>query len=152
ATIEELNATNDDLNARTVELQELAATSEQERARLEAILGSLGDAVLVVNSSGVPQLTNAAYERMFGSSLTPLIPEDENGIPLPTEQTPQQRAARGETFSIEFTAVTPGGVRRWLEASGQAIQGGKQPLGGVVVIRDITERSLHRLQDEFLTL
>src|SRR5262249_37803195 len=61
ATIEELNATNDDLNARTVELQEMASTSEQERARLEAILSSLGDAVLVVNSAGASQLTNAAY-------------------------------------------------------------------------------------------
>jgi two-component system CheB/CheR fusion protein len=143
ATIEELNATNDDLNARTVELQELAAISEQERARLETIVRSISDAVLVVNSAGAPQLKNAAYDRIFGEGAAPFVAEDENGVPLPPEQTPQQRIARGETFSVQFAAVAANGTRHWFEANGQAIEGGNRSLGGVVVIRDITARSPH---------
>ncbi|HEX8037214.1 MAG TPA: CheR family methyltransferase [Ktedonobacterales bacterium] len=153
ATIEELNTTNDDLHARSVELQDLARTSEDERARLSAILVSMADAVLVVNTSGVPILTNAAFERMFGADQSRYRPQDENGRALPSELTPHQRAARGESFTMEFTTTSPDGIRHWFEASGQPVpDAGGHHQWGVVVIRDITERSLHRLQDEFLTM
>ena len=56
ATVEELNTTNDDLQARSIELQELAMsledqrrTSEAERARLQAVLASMPDAVALVD-------------------------------------------------------------------------------------------------------
>lgn len=153
ATIEELNTTNDDLNARTVELQELAQTSEQERLQLEAILRSLSDAALVVNAAGTPILMNAAYERMFGTSNTLFDAQDENGQPLPLDQKPVSRATRGESFSMEFTITLPDGTRHWYEANGEPISGDDTIVhGGVVAIRDITERSLHRLQDEFMTV
>jgi two-component system CheB/CheR fusion protein len=139
ATLEELNATNEDLNARSAELQEVAAASEQERARLEAILSSLGDAVVIVNHAGTPIHKNTAYDNMFGGGLAQVVPADKNGVPLPAEQSPQQRATRGETFKIEFTAFTLDGAQHWFEASGRPIEDGKQLLGGVIVIRDISE-------------
>src|SRR5262249_35696372 len=43
-------------------------------------------------------------------------------------------------------------VHRWLEANGQPIRDEGRQRGAVVVIRDITERSLHRLQNEFMAL
>jgi two-component system, chemotaxis family, CheB/CheR fusion protein len=153
STIEELNTTNDDLHARSVELQDLARISEEERAQLAAILVNMGDAVLVVDRAGKPVLTNAAYERLFGGAGQELALQDENGHPLRSEHSPQQRAARGESFNMEFTLIDGQRARRWFEANGQPIgsaDGGQQ--GGVVVIRDITERSLHRLQEEFLAL
>ncbi|MGZ3638204.1 MAG: CheR family methyltransferase [Ktedonobacterales bacterium] len=153
ATIEELNTTNDDLHARSLELQDLARTSEDERARLSAILVSMADAVLVVNASGALILTNAAFERMFGADQSRSHPQDENGRALPPEQTPHQRAARGESFTMEFSNTSAEGVRRWFEANGQPVlDASGHYQWGVVVIRDITERSLHRLQDEFLTM
>ena len=151
ATVEELNATNDDLNARSTELQHLAETSEQERARLEAILRSLSDAVVVVNGAGAPVLTNAAYDKMFASSDALLHGENEDGHPLPAEQMPLGRAARGESFSMEFIVTQADGARRWYEANGEPISSGDRARE-VVAIRDITERSLHRLQDEFVAL
>ena len=149
ATIEELNTTNDDLNARTGELQDLAQTSEQERARLEVILRSLSDAVIVVNSDGAPVLTNAAYERALSANGHAFVVEYESGQPLRTEDLPLSRAARGESFNMEFTVAQPDGSRRWYDAVGAPIAGDGRTHGGVVVIRDVTERSLHRLQDEF---
>jgi two-component system, chemotaxis family, CheB/CheR fusion protein len=159
ATVEELNTTNDDLEARSADLQELAASveaqrriSEEERARLQAILVSMGDAVLVVDRSGEPVLTNAAYERMFGGPNADFVPRDESGLPLPPEATPRRRAAAGEPFTMSFTLIKEDGSRCWFEANGHPIRPDGQPQGSVVVIRDITDRSLRRLQDEFLAL
>ena len=150
ATIEELNTTNDDLAVRSQELQHLNQTREYERARLEAILLSMGDAILVVNRVGEGLLTNAAYARMFGHADARFVASDLEGRPLSLEATPQQRAIRGETFTLEFTLPADTGERRYFEATGRPVA--HDELGGVVNIRDITERSLHRLQDQFMAL
>jgi two-component system, chemotaxis family, CheB/CheR fusion protein len=158
ATVEELNTTNDDLQARSTELQELAVTlehqretSDTQRAHLATILVSMADAVLVVDESGSHILSNRAYVDMFGDPDTEFVSEDEGGRPLPDEATPQRRAARGESFSMQFTSSDQDGTRRWFEANGQPIRQDGQK-AGVLVIRDITERSIRRLQDEFLAL
>src|SRR5205085_1935767 len=159
ATVEELHTTNDDLQARSLEMQALAAEreeqrqrSEAERARLAAVLLSMGEAVFMVDRTGAVVLTNAAVERLLGPAGADVVPQDEDEQPLPATETPRARAARGETFSMTFTLPGPGGARRWLEATGQPIQSEGLDQGSVVVIRDITERSLRRMQEEFLTL
>lgn len=170
ATIEELHVANDELQARSRELQLSADTlaaqrlaSEAARARLEAILLSLGDAVLVLDQAGTPLLTNAAYTAMFGEPSVAFVAEDATGQPLPAEATPQQRAARGEHFTIEFTLPGEQGRLRWFEANGQPIRSAGTDLGGVLAIRDITERVLairdiaerdlqSKLQNEFMAL
>jgi two-component system, chemotaxis family, CheB/CheR fusion protein len=156
ATVEELNTTNDDLQARSIELQDLAVSleaqrqqSDAERARLAAILASMGDAVLVVDGGGLPLLTNEAYDELFGGAGDAFLPEDPEGRPLPAAEHPQQRAARRESFVMEFTLTGPGGERRWYEATGRPIESDGQA-GGVLVIRDITDRSLQRLQEQFI--
>ena len=159
ATVEELNTTNDDLEARGLELQEQVVAreeqrraSEAERARLAAILLGMAEAMLVVNRAGEVVLENAAVERLFGPAGADFAPHDENGQPLPPDQTPRARAARGESFVMAFTLPEPGGGRRWFEATGQSIGGEGMEPGSVVVIRDITERGLRRLQEQFLAL
>lgn len=148
ATVEELNTTNDDLEARTVELQELAVTSDSARGRLEAVLASISDAVVAVDENGTVLQKNAAYDAMFGT-LPPPVFEDENGRPLEEEATPLRRAARGETFAMSFTITAEDGSRRWFEADGRSMPGEDGRLG-VVTIRDITERSLRHLQEQWL--
>ncbi len=150
ATVEELNTTNNDLEARGVELRELALIADGERARLAAVLASIGDAVVVVDPKGAVLLANAAFHQMFGEAGP--VPADASGQPLPKEAGPLRRAARGESFKMEFTEGE-GGPRRWFEATGQPIQTGSgEPAGGVVSVRDISERSLRDLQDRFLTM
>lgn len=151
STIEELNTTNDDMHARSAEIQAMAQTAEEERARLQAILANMADAVLVVQRDAVPLLTNAAYDRLFGSGLPVLIRDD--GRPLAADETPQQRAANGESFTLEFSMLEGEGAPRWFEASGRPVVDNEGRVRwGVVVIRDITERSLHRIQDEFIAM
>jgi len=165
ATVEELNTTNDDLQARGIELQDLAISleaqryaSETERQRLLAMLSGMADAVMVVDSAGQIVLANAAYRDLFDGAEGQLAPEDEHGRALSAALTPRQRAARGEPFSMELFLSRPGrdgaSARREYEAKGQPIPDGVTGAvrESVVVIRDTTERSLHRLQDEFLAM
>src|SRR5919201_5681518 len=53
---------------------------------------------------------------------------------------------------MTFTLPGADGTRRWFEATGQPIQSEGEDQGSVVVIRDITERSVQRMQEEFLAL
>jgi len=153
ASIEELSLSNDDLAARSEELATQRASSEDGAARMEAILASMGDAVIVVDGTGSPLRTNAAYDELLANTNGRLIPQDEHGQALPAEAFPEARAARGESFSMEFTAPAADGTRRWFEANGRPlssrVEGSEQ---GVVVIRDVTERSLRRRHEQFVGL
>jgi two-component system CheB/CheR fusion protein len=121
------------------------------RHQFEATLTAMSDAVMVVAPDGALELTNAAFDRFLGPSQT-LVPEDELGRPLPEANWPQRRAAHGQSFTMLFTLREPEGTRRWYEGSGQPllIKGVQQ--GGVVVIRDVTDRSLRHLQEQFLAV
>jgi two-component system CheB/CheR fusion protein len=158
ATVEELHTANDDLAARSRELQQLAAmlkaqhqASEAARAQLEAILLSMGDALLVVDAHGARILTNTAYTRMFDGEDGELVAEDAQGQPLPADMQPQHQAATGSPFTLAFMLTAADGTRRWFEATGQPVRH-RGIEGGVVSIRDITERRLRLLQEEFLAL
>src|SRR2546421_13032947 len=134
-TVAELRDVNEHLLIPGLREQELAAALEAERAQLAVILAGIVDAVLVVDETGTLVRTNAAYARMTGGANAPLVPEDAQGRPLPPAETPQARAARGETFSLEFTlpagAAAAGGEgsRCWYEANGQPLGAGT-PLRG----------------------
>jgi signal transduction histidine kinase len=130
-------------------LSGLRRTSETERSRLAAILASMSDAVVAVDPGGEIVMTNEAYDRRFAGVLAQAPPDDDRGRRLPERRWPFNRAARGESFRMTLSVRRRGGERRWFEATGEPIaaDGG---LGGVVVIRDITDRSLRRLQEEFM--
>jgi two-component system, chemotaxis family, CheB/CheR fusion protein len=156
ATVEELNATNEDLQSRSLELQERAEAQEalmitvhDEQRRLEAVLSSMSDAVMMVDSSGEIVLTNPAFKEEFGETLPSL--EDPSGRRIPVRGHPARMAARGETFMVPFSVPNADGSRRWFEASGQPIRLDGLT-GGVVVIRDVTDRSLLQLQEQFVAL
>jgi two-component system CheB/CheR fusion protein len=156
ATVEELNATNDDLEARTLELQDQAASQaalmsalEEERQRLDTVLASMSDAVMVVDKEGELLMTNAAFKERFGDALPPLL--DGSGRRLPARAHPARRAGHGETFTMPFIVQRDDGSRWWFEASGQELRT-RGAVGGVVVLRDVTERSLRHLQEEFVAL
>jgi two-component system CheB/CheR fusion protein len=51
---------------------------------------------------------------------------------------------------MTFTLKSGPTERRWFEATGAPIHSGDGAAGGVLVIRDITDRSLRRLEEEFM--
>ena len=149
ASVEELRVANEDLAARTEELRLQAAAladqkrhAEEEHNRLESVLASLGDAVVAVDHSGHTLTTNPAYDRLFGGADGVIEPEDLAGLPLPRSDWPQQRASRGEQFRMEFAFSDPDGTRRWFEAVAEPLTSADRTWGGVVAIRDVSERTM----------
>jgi signal transduction histidine kinase len=131
-------------------LSSLRRASETERSRLAAILASMSDAVLVVDPEGSTVATNAAYERLFRPGGREIGLDDGRGRRLPRNRWPQARAGRGARFKMSFTTTAPTGERRWFEATGGPIGSDGAVEGGVVTIRDITDRSLRRLEEQFV--
>lgn len=149
ASVEELRVANEDLASRTedlrlqtVALEEQKLHSQQEHSRLQSVLASLGDAVVAVDHAGQTLATNPAYDRLFGGPDGGFHPEDLAGLPLPEQDWPQRRAARGERFRMEFAVSDPDGSRRWFEAVTEPLTGQDRSWGGVVAIRDVSERTM----------
>jgi two-component system CheB/CheR fusion protein len=149
ASVEELRIANEDLATRTDELSAQTVILEQERLglqeehdRLRAILASLGDAVVAVDHEGRILATNAAYDRLFGAGAEEMVPEDVAGLPIPPADRPRQRAARGERFRMELALGQSDGARRWFEAVAEPLTAGDRTWGGVVAIRDLSERTM----------
>ena len=69
-------------------------------------------------------------------------PEDLAGLPIPEAEWPQQRAARGERFRMEFAVSDADGSRRWFEAVTEPLTSQDRTWGGVVAIRDVSERTM----------
>jgi two-component system CheB/CheR fusion protein len=149
ATVEELRIANEDLAARTEELrlqavaiEEQKRVTEEEHDRLSTILASIGDAVVAVDREGRTVATNVGYDRLFGGPDSAIQLEDVAGVPFAPDDWPQQRAARGERFRIEFAVSDPDGKRRWFEAVAEPLTAEDRTWGGVVSIRDISERTM----------
>jgi two-component system CheB/CheR fusion protein len=149
ASVEELRVANEDLAARTEELrlqtvalEDQRREGEEQHNRLQSILASLGDAVVAVDHSGRTVATNPAYDRLFGGPDAEIRPEDVAGLPLPKADWPQQRAARGEQFRMEFAVSSSDGTRRWFEAVTEPLTSQDRMWGGVVAIRDVSDRTM----------
>jgi two-component system CheB/CheR fusion protein len=149
ASVEELRVANEDLAARTedlrqqtIALEEQKQHSAEEHNRLLSVLAGLGDAVVAVDRSGQTLMTNPAFDRLFGGPDAQVHPEDLAGLPLARDQWPQQRAARGERFRMEFAVSDADGTRRWFEAVTEPLMNQDRTWGGVVAIRDVSERTM----------
>lgn len=136
ATVEELNTTNEDLYSRSSELQDFAKNSDDEQARLHAILEHVPDPLLVVSSRGETVMTNEEYEKVFGDGG--FLPCGQEGVALSEDEKPHSRAARGETFVMEFALLDGSGQpSQWYEAKAKPVSEERQR-GGVIVLRKIS--------------
>ena len=149
------NVQTDDRPAAAPELNETVAdllgqlrASETGREWLRAVLANMGDGIIVVDADENVIFSNAAYDALsIGASRV----IDATGEAIPASQLPQSRAARGESFTMAFRIVGAEGVARWFEAKAHPIDFAGSRLS-VVSIRDISERTLRLLQEEFIAL
>ena len=139
--------------------QTLAASLEQERARLEATFAAIADGVIVYNPQGHILHLNPAGQRLLARLVpvnTVLSPNaetdgwvgairDERGSPLAEDDWPQFRILRGETLTGSSApdvrvALRDGGEVE-LNASGAPIRDQTGKVAGIVCLyRDVTER------------
>jgi PAS domain S-box-containing protein len=128
------------------------AHSDALAAEQTAILGQLGEGVIVADAQGRIVFVNEAAERLHGVKLLGVAPEDysqtyhlltEEGQPYPTPQLPLARAVlNGETVvDARWRIRRPDGSEVLAIGSAQPIRlpsGGKG--GAILTIRDDTER------------
>ena len=147
------HAADDELEAlqrRVAHLEAQLRDANEIVQRLTSALRDMADAVVVLDGQGRTVFTNRSYDRNL-PVLQHLNLEDETGMPIPDDQRPRRRASRGERFDISFTTIDPLGQRRWYEASARPL-GPKPDSGGVLVVHDITDRSLRELQGTFVAM
>jgi PAS domain S-box-containing protein len=130
--------------------QHAQATYDSEQ-RLRAILGSLGEAVVVCNLDGCIELMNPAAEQLSGWSLADALGKAfETVFPLKADGTPQLtesaiQAVRRELRIIKstqsLTLKHPDGTERTVDESGAPVYERNGALACVVlVLRDSTQQ------------
>ncbi|HVT43481.1 MAG TPA: ATP-binding protein [Thermoanaerobaculia bacterium] len=146
------------------EIEALAKLMEERSARLDSILGSMTDALLVYDSLGSVIDVNPAALALFGlgsrseaiarGDLRDFLLRHPDGAPVRHEELPHARALRGEVVPDFIVSARQLITERDLDLSIAAapIESGGI-VGAVLVIRDITAlQELDRKKDEFLSV
>lgn len=131
--------------------------AEEAREKIDAILKSVGDGLLVSDSSGRIVLMNQAAERLLGISLA-AAPSRHIDALLPEERVRRQIVAT-RTFGegqapIEWEVGTRKGTGvQILKVRSMPVRTAEGRLSGTItLLQDITsERELDRLKDEFIS-
>ncbi|MBI5510399.1 MAG: PAS domain S-box protein [Deltaproteobacteria bacterium] len=140
-------------------LQRAQIEASRRAAELDAVIDSMADGVLVIDAAGRVVRSNPAFSRTFGvpvdwlerplaDRIRGLQIEHEDGVPVRPEDTPGQRALRGETVrGVSQTKSRADGVVLHLSTSSAPIHGKDGIVGAVVSFADVTE---HRRAQEAL--
>jgi two-component system, chemotaxis family, CheB/CheR fusion protein len=124
----------------------LSSPQASRAAQLEEALEAVDDAVVIFDRSGEVIHANAAYEAVRTARRF----FDADGEPLPADQTPPARLGRGDLLDGQFMTEAADGTRRWHEAVFRPADG-ERPYG-VLIIRDVSERSLRELHEHFVSI
>lgn len=131
--------------------------------RLETIIASIADGILVLDARGDLIQTNEAMRQMIGGEVPRTLAERNErwrtrnaaGTATGTGNGPTGRALRGITTTrSELFIRVADGSERALSVSGAPLRGrGGRVLGAVIVCRDITPvRRLQQAKDDFLSI
>lgn len=136
-------------------LERTIAELRSQTQAMETIFNSISDGVVVADENGNFTVFNPSAERIIGIGVTEAGPDewvDRYGIffpdretPVPMEELPLVRAIRGEASDeMEMfirNARVPEGV--YISTSGRPLRDDSgMTKGGVIVFRDVTERTL----------
>ncbi len=138
------------------------AEAAEQAQQLEAVFGSMADAVLVYDCDGNIVFASAAAQEIFPLSVQPTTPVqpgqkhpflyvlwDEQGRPLLSERSPVQRILSGEALkgsnALDVVFRTADAEPKYLSMSGSPMRNTSgEIIGGVLIARDVTER--HHLE------
>lgn len=137
----------------------LAHTAE----RLDTIIVSIADGVLITDRDGTLTQTNEAMRRMLGGVDVPATLAERNvawrtrrtdGTPFPPGRGPLSRALAGEIVAADVVITGAAGREVQLSVSSAPLRSPAGAIfGAVLVCRDVTElRRLQRAKDEFLAV
>jgi PAS domain S-box-containing protein len=140
---------------RTAKIEEMAAASRMELAKLQVVIDSMAEGLVIADPQGDVLMVNPAARAMFGFEIRQEVPKDLEawqhllefshvaGKVLPHNEWPLRRALRGETFfnwDVRVRRKDTG--RAWIASynGGPVVDEQGQVVLGIVTVRDITER------------
>ncbi len=138
-------------------IQELEAANlglRTKKAELQAVFDSIGDGVVIYDSSGLVQQRNHIIPRLFptetllGNSCKVLFHPDRA---TDLEGCPVGKALKGETFHSSFTIKRNEGENHFFDVSATPLSSPTGKRRALLFIRDVTERrnrELRLLQSE----
>jgi len=151
-----------------LELEDMTRDAQTRACRMEAIIESMVEGVVVYDRDGYILQMNSAAQQMYGAenveeySSTPMLERahrfqfhDVQGHAIPPEEIAIASALRsGTAISREMWLTLPGGKTKVLRDSVSPIRNSKGELDGAVnVVEDITQRkSIEQQKNEFLSI
>ncbi len=144
-------------------IDELRATVDAERARLQTILENAPNGIFYVESDSGRLLANAAAAELLGHSPDPEAGLEQfigrlchpDGRPVGEDELPARRALRGESIRTEEYTIEPPGKNPIpvLVSAGPVRGPDGAIIGAVVVFEDITPiKELEQLREEWASL
>ncbi|HYA26572.1 MAG TPA: ATP-binding protein [Thermodesulfovibrionales bacterium] len=138
------------LNSMSAELKDIIAESEEEKRRLNEILKSIPDALLIIDSKGIIHLSSSASKEFFGDG--PLTGRHFMEVVRNGEFSDLVDSVKGSLLSgiAEFRVDYPD--ERYLIVRVSPLLYGEKDLSGLVaVFHDITQlRKLEQVRKDFI--
>ena len=153
---EAFNEMADSLIRMTGDLREAAEAEADLRVRVEAIMQSIGDALVATDGEGTVVAVNRAAESMLGANADALVGR-HLAESLPGTDTEGRALAdlalAGNGAAYQATVSPPGGRTIPVALSGSPLRDASGAIAGrVVLIRDVTrEHEAERMKSEFLS-
>lgn len=153
----------EELNGRIHQQRQAKLLAEEEQARSEAFLRSVGDGLMVTDKKGAVLIINRAAERMLGwksqevrgqSAFDVAIAEDEKGRIIPASKRPlTQTLQHGKTLSNKHFYLKKNQGRLPVAVTVAPIIFRGRIIGAVNVFRDITkDKEIDQMKSEFVSL
>lgn len=140
------------VHARTQELEAAYQNLEEEHAKLDVVLQNVADALVVTDLEGCITMVNPAFEELVGASPAALMTQRLSAVFPDEALTSAVRAAR-ESAPLVIT-VDAKWKQHIYRASACALAGASYHIDGVVtILRDITrEVEISQMKDEFVSM
>ncbi len=128
-------------------LAELVTAERARSAELNAIIGAIGEGIVVVDAAGTVSLANRTAEELLGSTAARQLEEPLDLIALPPGMDLPALAAHGP-----IQARLHGSEGRWLEVAAYPVDHPDRAGGStILVLRDVTEaREREHARDAFI--
>jgi two-component system phosphate regulon sensor histidine kinase PhoR len=154
---------NDKVKNKTWEVEEKIEKIEEEKAKDEALISSLGEGMVAMDKEGkivmmnkkAEEILGCKKEMIFGRHCKDIEMEDEKGIKIEENQRPVNAVLREKRmfFSNKISIVRVDGIKVPISITANPIMLKGDVIGVVIIFRDITEeKEIEKTKTEFVSI